>query len=78
MLRWIARVAVVLFGAAAFTLGASVAGAHPVPAPHANPTDVPPSTVVDHGLPLPLAVLGVVALLLTAYIAVALARRRTA
>lgn len=78
MLRWLARIAVVVVGAALYTLGASIAGAHPVPAPHANPNDVPPSTVVGHGLPVPLAVLGVVALVLTAYIAVALARRRTA
>lgn len=78
MLRWLARIAVVVVGAALYTLGASIAGAHPVPAPHANPTDVPPSTVVNHGMPVPLAVLGVVALVLTTYIAVALARRRTA
>jgi hypothetical protein len=68
----------VLFGAAAFTFSVSVAGATPQPMPHANPADVPPSTVVGHGLPVPLAVLGVLALLLSAYIAVALARRRTA
>lgn len=78
MLRWLARVAVVLFGAAAFTLGVSVASAHPTRTPHANPADIAPSTVVNHGLPVPLAVLGVVAIVLSGYIAVALARRRRA
>lgn len=76
MVRMFARLAVVLFGAAVFTLTATVAGAAPQPMPHANRADIPPSTVVNHGMPVTLAVLGVLALLLTTYIAVALARRR--
>lgn len=77
MFRWTARLAVVLLGAALFTLGPTLAQAEPSRAPHANPTDIPPSTVVEHGIPVPLAVLGVLALALAVVAAVALARRRT-
>lgn len=74
MLRWLVRVAVVLVGAATFTLTVSVAGAHPTRMPHANPTDVPPSTVGDGSVPVWMALAAVVLVLLAGVVA-GLARR---
>lgn len=74
MLRWLFRVAVVVVGAAAFTFSVSVAGAHPTPMPHANPTDIPPSTVGDGSIPLWMALAAVVLVVLAGVVA-GLARR---
>lgn len=77
MLRWLVRVAVVLLGAAVFTLSVSVAGAHPTPMPHANPTDIPPSTVGDGSVPLWMALAAVVLVVLVGVVAVLARRHRT-
>jgi hypothetical protein len=75
--RWLARVAVVVVRAAAFSFAASVCSATPMPAPHANPTDVPPSTVAGHLMPLPMWALGLLALACSVAALVALRRHRT-
>lgn len=77
MLRWLARLAVVLLGAAAFTLSVTVASAHPTRAPHPNPHDLPPSTVAGGGPDWLVGVAFLGGALIAAYAIVALWRRRT-